>query len=65
MDCVVSPVDHTLSAADEDVRITESPAQNVKGPLAEIVGVAGVEFTVTISPKDEPDEQRFWITSTE
>ena len=64
IDCVVSPVDHTLSAADEDVRITESPAQNVKGPLAEIVGVAGTGFTVTVSTVELPDVQPLVITST-
>ena len=49
IDWVVSPVDQRLFVADEDVRTTEPPAQKVVEPLAEIVGVAGVGFTVTIS----------------
>ena len=63
--CVVSPVDQRLSIADEEVKITESPAQNVVGPPAEIVGVAGVGFTVTVSLLEIPEEQPFVITSTE
>ena len=65
IDCVVSPVDHTLSATDEDVKTTESPAQNVVGPFAEIVGVAGTGFTVTVSTVELPDAQPLVITSTE
>ena len=65
IDCVVSPVDHTLSAADEEVKITESPAQNVVGPFAEIVGVAGTGFTVTVSTMELPEVQPLVITSTE
>ena len=65
IDCVVSPVDQKLSETDEDVNITESPAQNVKGPLAEIVGVAGIGFTVTVSAMELPEVQPLAITSTE
>ena len=65
IDCVVSPVDQKLSAADEDVKITESPAQNVVGPFVEIVGVAGTGFTVTVSTVELPDVQPLVITSTE
>jgi hypothetical protein len=32
-----------------EVNVTLSPWQNVNGPLALIVGVAGFEFTVTIA----------------
>ena len=46
--CVVSPVDHKLSVADEEVRITESPSQNVVGPLAVMVGTEGIALTVTV-----------------
>ena len=46
--CVVSPVDHKLSVADEEVNTTESPAQNVVGPLAVMVGTEGIAFTVTV-----------------
>ena len=47
MDCVVAPVDHTLPLAALDVSVTLPPAQNVVGPEAVIVGVAGVGSTVT------------------
>ena len=47
IDCVVAPVDQTFPVADEDVKTTLPPEQNVVGPPAEIVGVAGVAFTVT------------------
>ena len=41
MDCVVAPVDHTLSTEDDDVNTTLPPEQKVVGPPAVIVGVAG------------------------
>ena len=63
--CVVSPVDQRLSIVEDEVKITESPAQKVVGPPAEIVGVAGVGFTVTVSLLEFPEEQPFVITSTE
>ena len=46
--CVVSEVDQTLLFAWEDVRSTEPPEQKVVDPPAEIVGVAGNGFTVTV-----------------
>lgn len=52
MDCVVAPVDHVFPVAEELVRTTSSPAQNVVGPPAEMVGVAGVGFTVTVVPAE-------------
>ena len=61
--CVVSPVDHKLSVADEEVRITESPSQNVVGPLAVMVGTAGVVVTVT-PIGDELAEQKPLLTVT-
>ena len=65
IDCVISPVDQKLSIDDDDVKITESPSQNVVGPLAEMVGVAGVGLTVTLSAIEFPEEQPFSMTSTE
>ena len=65
IDCDVSPFDQKLSFADEEVRTTESPSQNVVGPLAVIVGIAGTGLTVTGIVFDTPDEQPFEITSTE
>jgi hypothetical protein len=57
--CVVSPVDQRLSLAEDDVKITESPAQKVVGPSAEMVGVAGVGLTVTVSIVEFAEEQPF------
>jgi len=47
-DGVVSPVDHEFPVADVEVRITDSPGQNVVGPLAVIPAVVS-GFTVTVS----------------
>jgi hypothetical protein len=47
MDDVVAPFDHTLFDGEEEVSTTLLPEQNVVGPPAEIVGVAGIGFTVT------------------
>lgn len=49
IDCVVAPFDHKLLDADEEVNTTELPAQNVVGPLAVIVGTAGIVFTITFT----------------
>jgi hypothetical protein len=57
MDCVVAPVDHVFPVADEDVNTTLPPAQKVNGPPAEIVGVVGNGFTVTVVPADATDVQ--------
>ena len=48
MDCVVAPVLQVFPVALDDVSVTLPPVQNVVGPLAEIVGVAGAGFTVTV-----------------
>lgn len=48
IDCVVAPVDQVFPVADEDVKVTELPEQNVVGPLAVMVGVAGSGLTVTV-----------------
>ena len=50
--CVVSPVDHTLSVAEEEVSTTDSPEQKVVGPLAEIVGVGIVDPMDTTTGAD-------------
>ncbi len=41
IDCVTAPVDQVFPLADEEVNTTLPPEQNVVGPPAEIVGVAG------------------------
>ena len=45
---VVSPVDHKYVVPALDVRVTLPPAQNVSGPPAVMVGVAGSALTVTV-----------------
>ena len=55
MDCVVAPVDQRLPEAAEEVSITDPGVQNVVGPPAVIVGVAGTGFTVTVVPADAAD----------
>jgi hypothetical protein len=64
IDWVVSPVDHKLPVADEDVKVTLPPAQKVTGPPAVIVGVGGIGFTVTVVPADAADVQPPLVTVT-
>lgn len=45
---VVAPVDQVFPVADDDVKVTEPPAQKVVGPPAVMVGTTGSEFTVTV-----------------
>src|SRR6266550_912004 len=47
IDCVAAPLLHAYDEADEAVRVTAPPAQNVVGPPAVIVGV-GSGLTVTV-----------------
>jgi hypothetical protein len=47
MDVVEAPFDQLLPLAADEVSVTLPPAQNVVGPLALIVGVGGLGFTVT------------------
>jgi hypothetical protein len=57
IDCVVAPPgDQTLPLAEDEVSVTLPPEQNVVGPPAEIVGVAGVGFTVTVVPADVAEQ---------
>ena len=65
MDCVVAPFDQRLPEAAEEVRTTFPPSQKVNGPLAEIVGTAGVGFTVTAILLEAGEEQPFVVTTTE
>ncbi len=57
IDCVVAPFDQLLPLAEEEVNTTSSPAQKVVGPSAEMVGVAGVGFTVMVVPAEAGDVQ--------
>lgn len=45
--CVVAPFDHKYEVDAGAESVTEPPAQNVVGPPAVIVGMAGKAFTVT------------------
>jgi hypothetical protein len=47
MACEVAPVDQRFPLAEDDVKVTEPPAQNVVEPPAVMVGVVGFAFTVT------------------
>ena len=47
IDCVVAPFDQTFPVAEDEVKVTFPPWQNVVAPEAEIVGVVGSAFTVT------------------
>lgn len=53
---VVSPVDQWFPLDEEDVRVTLFPAQSVVDP-PEIVGAAGVAFTVTTTGVELADTQ--------
>ena len=49
---VVAPFDHKYVVPALEVSVTEPPAQNVVGPEAVIVGVAGKALTVTTVAAD-------------
>ncbi len=55
---------HKLPDADDEVSVTLPPAQNVVGPDAEIVGVAGIGLTVTTFAADGDDVQPLAVTVT-
>ena len=64
IDCVVAPVDQRFPLAEEEVNTTLPPAQKVVGPPAEIVGVAGSGFTVTVVPAEVAEVQPPLVTET-
>ncbi|MNY16563.1 hypothetical protein D3C86_1498320 [compost metagenome] len=61
MDCVVAPLDQKLLLGDEDVNVTDPPAQNVVEPLAVIVGTAGIVLTITFTGADAADVHPNWV----
>ncbi len=65
IDCVVAPFDQALPVALLEVRITVRPGQKVVGPLALIVGVAGVGLTVTVIAFEGAETQFPSSTTTE
>ena len=48
MDWLVAPLDQVFPVALDEVNVTDPPEQKVVAPLAVIVGVAGIGFTVTV-----------------
>jgi hypothetical protein len=63
IDCVISPVLQILPVGSLEVNTILSPGQRVVDPLAEIVGVVGIELTVTIVPNDvEEQPPEFTLT---
>ncbi len=56
---MVAPFDQILPIWDDDVKITFPPEQKVVEPDAEIVGVVGVLFTVTIVEADIAEQVPF------
>ncbi|MNE05540.1 hypothetical protein D3C80_981080 [compost metagenome] len=59
IDGVVAPFDHVFPVADEEVKVTDPPAQNVVGPPAVIVGVAGSGLTVTVVAVEVAEQDPF------
>jgi hypothetical protein len=59
IDCVAEPSDHVFPEEEEDVKVTDPPEQKVVGPPAEMVGVAGASFTVTVSGLDVAEHVPF------
>jgi hypothetical protein len=62
MACVLAPLLHTLPVTELEVKTTFPPLQKVVAPLAEIVGVTGNAFTVTVVAF-ELDEQLFILVT--
>lgn len=48
IDWFVEPFDQRLPEAEEEVKVTDPPAQKLVAPLAVMVGVTGFAFTVTV-----------------
>jgi len=59
IDCVVDPSDQVFPVALDEVNITEPPEQKVVGPLALIIDVVGIEFTVTVVGLDDVEHDPF------
>ncbi len=64
MDCVVSPVDHKLPLADEDVKTILPPLQNCREPPEELMDKVGKGLTVTNMPLDDAEEHPPLVTVT-
>jgi hypothetical protein len=64
IDCVVAPVFHILLTALELVSVTESPLHNTVGPLAEMVGVGGVGYTLMVNGAETAEQGGKFISVT-
>ena len=64
IDCVVAPFDQRFPVADDEVKVTLPPWQKIVAPDAEIVGVAGTAFTVTVVAADGAEEHAPLLTVT-
>ena len=61
---MVAPVDQRFPIADDDVKVTLPPWQNVVAPDAEIVGAAGAGVIETTTGADAADVQVPLLTDT-
>ena len=59
MACVVAPFDQVLPDGLEEVKVTEPPEQKDVAPPAEMVGVLGTVFTVTVIGVDVAEQFPF------
>ena len=65
IDGVVAPFDQIFPVAADEVNVTLPPSQNVVTPEAEIVGVLGNGFTVTVVAADVAEVHAPLFTETE
>lgn len=59
IDCVVAPFDQVFPVAEDEVKVTEPPAQKVVGPLAVMVGTGGSGFAVTVVAAEVDEHDPF------
>lgn len=62
---VIAPVLQTLPDVALDVKVTEPPEQNVVGPLAVTVGVAGIGLTTILAGIDDAEKHPNAVAMTE
>ena len=60
----MAPFDHTFPVDEDEVKVTEPPAQNVVGPLEVTIGVDGSAFTVTAVAADVTEQPPVPVTVT-
>jgi hypothetical protein len=65
VDCVMSPFDQRFPLISDEVKTTFPPSQNVVGPFAEIIGVAGTAFTVIVTAAELGEVQLPNVSFTE